>query len=324
MTEENGLVHAFLLDGTGGGQPLNWDGVRSWQPEQGVLWVHLEYTHAYVRQWIEQESGLDEVVAEELLAEETRPRSAPHRDGLLLTLRGINMNPGADPEDMVAIRLWSDGQRIITTRKRRLQSAAELDKALQNGTGPCSASEFVAFLADKIVDKMAAVIEELEDAVDDLEEAVIIEESYELRPRISALRRRVVSLRRYLAPQREAMSRLFNENVKWLGEMDRLHLRSEADQTTRFIEDLDLIRERAVVVQEELMSRLSERMNRTMYVLSIVAALFLPLGFLTGLLGINVGGIPGTDYRGAFLIVCLFLVFVVVVQVWFFKRKKWM
>lgn len=324
MSIENGLLHAYLLDGKGGGQPLDWGVVAAWRPEQGVLWLHLEYADDHVRRWVQQESGLDEVAAETLLAEETRPRSVLHREGLLLTLRGVNLNPGADPEDMVAVRLWSDGRRIITTRKRRLQSTADLSRALQSGAGPRDAGEFLYFLTDYLLDKLAVVVEDLEAAVDDLEEAVITKESYELRPRISELRRSVVSLRRYLAPQREAMARLFSENVKWMSELDRLRLREEADRTTRYIEDLDLIRERAVVVQEELMNRLSEKMNRTMYVLSIVAALFLPLGFLTGLLGINVGGIPGTDYPGAFLIVCLSLLALVVVMLWLFKRMKWM
>ena len=85
-----------------------------------------------------------------------------------------------------------------------------------------------------------------------------------------------------------------------------------------------MVRERAIVVQEELLGRLSEKMERTMYVLSIVAAIFLSLGFLTGLLGINVGGIPGAEYAGSFLIFSLALVILVIFQIWFFKYKKWM
>jgi zinc transporter len=85
-----------------------------------------------------------------------------------------------------------------------------------------------------------------------------------------------------------------------------------------------MIRERAVVVQEELLGRLSEKMNSTMYILSIVAAIFMPLGFLTGLLGVNVAGIPGTEYTGSFVIFCLILILMVVFQVWLFKYKKWM
>ncbi len=324
MTDETGLIFGYLLDGQGGGKSLDWDQVKQWQPAHGVLWLHMEYSDPYVQQWILQESGLDEVTAEALLAEETRPRSMLGANGLLLTLRGINPNPEADPEDMVAVRMWSDGKRIMTTRRRRLLAASLLSQAIEKGRGPCNAGEFVESLTDRIVEGMADVVDGISDEVDNLEELVLTMESYELRPMIAEVRRNAIGLRRYLAPQREAVSRLFNEKVEWLSDMDRLRLRESADRTTRFVEDLDLARERAVVVQEELLSRLSEKMDRTMYVLSIVAAIFLPLGFLTGLLGINVGGIPGADYKGSFVIFCVTLVVIVVLQVWLFKRKKWM
>lgn len=324
MISKEGLIFACLLDGKGGGKKVAWNEVQHWQPVQGVLWLHLEYSDDNVQQWILQESGLDRITAEALLAEETRPRSVLSGNGLLLTLRGINPNPGADPEDMVAVRMWSDGNRIITTRRRRLQVNAELATHIDQGTGPKTAGEFVEMLTDILIDRLAVVVDELNDEVDELEEQVLTLESYELRPKLAELRRHVIGLRRYLAPQREATSRLFNEKVSWLDDMDRLRLRETADRTTRLIEDLDLIRERSIVIQEELTSRLSEKMDRTMYVLSIVAAIFLPLGFLTGLLGINVGGIPGSEYNSAFLIFCLILVAVVAVQVWIFRRKNWM
>jgi len=324
MPDNTGLLFAWVLNGQGGGESLSWDQVRQWAPEQGVLWVHLEYSNPVVQQWVLKESGLDEVTAEALLAEETRPRSVLSANGLLLTLRGINANPEADPEDMVAVRMWSDGKRIITTRRRRLQAAAELSQSIAKGAGPRNAGEFVESLTDSMVERMGDVVDEISDQVDELEEAVLTMESYELCPKIAELRRNAISLRRYLAPQREAVSRLFSEKVEWLSDVDRLRLRESADRTTRFVEDMDLARERAVVVQEELSSRLSEKMNRTMYVLSIVAAIFLPLGFLTGLLGVNVGGIPGTDFKNAFAIFCAILVLIVVLQVWLFKVKKWM
>jgi len=324
MSDNTGLLYAYLLDGHGGGARLDWDRVKQWQPEHGVLWVHLEYSNPFVQQWVQQESGLDEITAEALLAEETRPRSMLSGHGLLLTLRGINPNPRADPEDMVAVRMWSDGKRIITTRRRRLQVATDLSRAIDKGVGPANASEFVESLTDNLVERMGDVIDGVSTEVDDLEESVLTMESYELRPKIAELRRHAIGLRRYLAPQREAVSRLFNEKLEWLSEVDRLRLRESADRTTRFVEDLDLIRERAVVVQEELSSRLSEKMDRTMYVLSMVAAIFLPLGFLTGLLGINVGGIPGADYQGSFAIFILILALLVLIQIWLFKLKKWM
>jgi zinc transporter len=120
------------------------------------------------------------------------------------------------------------------------------------------------------------------------------------------------------------MSRLLTEEVSWIGPRDRVRLREVTDRVTRHVEDLDSIRNRAAVTHEELASRLAQQTNRTMYMLSIVAAIFLPLGLLTGLLGINVGGMPGTDTPWAFWIVCAFLGVITVVEVIILSRTKWL
>jgi zinc transporter len=324
MTGEKGLLHCYLLDGKGCGTSLDWTAASAWKPEDGVLWMHLEYSDASVQKWMLEESGLSTVSAEAMLSEETRPRSVLTANGLLLTLRGINPHPDASPEDMVALRLWSDGRRILTTRRRRLQSAREIAEALNQGVGPRDAGEFIESITDRIVARMAEVIDAINEDVDSLEEEVLTREAYELRPKLSELRRTTIGLRRYLAPQREAVMRLYAERIEWLSDTDRSRLRESADRTTRFVEEIDLVRERAIVVQEDLSSRLTEKMDKTMYVLSIVASIFLPLGFLTGLLGINIGGIPGADYAGAFLVFCALLVGIVGFQIWLFKAKKWM
>jgi zinc transporter len=90
------------------------------------------------------------------------------------------------------------------------------------------------------------------------------------------------------------------------------------------VEDIDAARERALITQEELNSRLSEQMNRAMYTLSIVAAIFLPLGLLTGLLGINGGGIPGTESPWAFLVVTVLLLALAIVLIAWFRKIKWL
>ena len=170
---------------------------------------------------------------------------------------------------------------------------------------------------------MSDTVDQSEDRVADLEEQVLEEGSTSLRFDLANLRRQTITLRRYLAPQRDAFAKLVIEKLGWLDDDSRLRLREISDRLIRHIEDLDAVRERAAVTQEELLSRLSEQMNTRMYVLSMVAAIFLPLGFLTGLLGINVGGIPGAENPWAFLLFLLFLVGIVVAQMLWFRHKKW-
>ena len=324
MDHDNGLVAAYILDGKGGGRAIGWDEVRQWSPDQGLLWAHFDRSVPQVVTYLSEQCNLEPVVAEALLEQETRPRAIQTKDGLLVVLRGVNLNPGADPEDMVAVRIWIDNKRIISVRRRKLLSVSDMRQNIDEGNGPSTVGEFLVDLAERLVDRMATVIDDIDDAVGDLEEKVITMESHQLRSRIANIRREAISLRRYLAPQRDAISRLYNEKVDWLDDRDRMRLREIADRTTRFVEDLDSARERAAVTQEELMGRLSEQMDKRMYLLSLVAAVFLPLGFLTGLLGINVGGIPGAEFHWAFAIVTLGLSVLVAIQVIIFKIKKWM
>ena len=324
MVDNDGLIAGYILDGKGGGRRIGWKEIQKWTPTDGLLWVHLNFTAPEAQRWIEEEGQLEDVVGEALLAEESRPRVTAFDDGLLIALRGVNLNPGADPEDMVSLRIWADKNRIITTRRRKLLSVADLCTAIEKGKGPRTSGEFLEDVTDRLMSRMGGVIDELEDKVAELEEAVLTRESHELRPKLASIRRDAIHLRRYMAPQREAIARLQSEKISWLSQKDRLRLREVYDCLTRYLEDLDAARDRAAVTQEELVSRLSEQMDNRMYVLSIVAAIFLPLGFLTGLLGINVGGIPGAEYRAAFAIFCLLLVALIIVEIVIFKRKKWM
>ena len=325
MNSNNGLLFAYILDGKGGGTAIDWQGLREWRPEKGPLWVHLDFSNDKVQSWMQSESNLSPLSCDILVEQDTRPRLITSKDSLLLILRGVNCNPESDPEDMVALRLSFEENRIITMRqKRRVMALNDIHEAIDSGIGPTNSDDFLTMVSDRVVDRMSDVISEIDDKVDELEDTVLTAESYELRTALSKIRRQIISLRRYIAPQRDVLSRFQNERVAWLSDKNKLHLREIAERTARFVEDLDSARDRAAITQEELNNRLSEQMNRAMYVLSIVAAIFLPLGLLTGLLGINVGGIPGAENKWAFLIVTFLLILIAAILISLFKRIRWL
>jgi len=324
MNENKGLVFAYILDGKGGGKAVDWKGIKKWNPDMGTLWIHVDYTSEEVKKWLHSESNLSPLSCEILVEEDTRPRILSSNDGLFLILRGVNCNPGADPEDMVALRMNFDEQRIITMRQRRVMAINDVHKAIESGTGPTGASNFLLMVIDRIVDRMGDVITEIDDHVDELEDSVLSEKSHELRSNLSKLRRQSISLRRYIAPQRDILARLQNEPLTWLSDKDKLQLREITERGARFVEVIDAARDRAAITQEELNNRLAEHTSKAIYVLSIVAAIFLPLGLITGLLGINVGGIPGSEFKWAFLIVCFILLFIALMLLLLFKRIKWL
>lgn len=322
MEQQNGLVFSYVFNG-GKGLPMTWELIRQWKPEQGAIWLHLDYTHDVARKWLFEESGIDPIICEALVAEETRPRvmTAPN-DQMLLILRGVNCNPGADPDDMVSIRMWFETNRIITMRHRRIMAIEDINARIKQNDVPKGVNEFLVMVAKRLVDRMGDVIGDIDDKVDELEDLVVMANSHAIRPQLASLRRQTISLRRYIAPQRDVLARLQNEKISWLSDRDKVYLREIAERTARFVEDIDAARDRAAITQEELSNRLSEQMNRNMYVLSIITGIFLPLGLITGLLGINVGGIPGADDKHAFVTVCITLGIIALLQFIIFKFRK--
>ena len=156
------------------------------------------------------------------------------------------------------------------------------------------------------------------------EELVETDDPNDVRPLVSAARRQIAVVRRYLAPQRVALETLLRYQ-KDLFDDEQIHrIREQADRITRYVEDLDLIRERALVVQEELLNRVQQEQNARMYVLSIVAAIFLPITFVTGLFGMNVAGLPGTSNGDAFWLVLIGMGALSALAVWLLKLKKWL
>ena len=101
-------------------------------------------------------------------------------------------------------------------------------------------------------------------------------------------------------------------------------MREAADKLIRHIEDIDTVRERVAMAQEELTGRIAEEMNQRTYVLTVVAAIFLPLGFFTGLMGINVGGMPGLEDKDAFWVVVAICVAVMAGLALVFRLKRWL
>ncbi len=319
----DGLICAYLLDGEGGGTGFDWAQVRAWTPGDGLLWVHLDRLAEPARDWLLNESGIAPVISESLLAEETRPRILADGEALTVFVRGVNLNPGADPEDMVSVRMHIDANRIVTLRHARLMAIKDLREAIDRGAGPKSPGEFLVRITDRLIDRMGPVIAEIDEALDDLEDQVQQSASPELRGQLRRIRQSSIMLRRYLAPQREAMSRLQAERLTWLSDLDCTMLREIADRNTRYVEDLETARERAAAVQEEFNYQISERMNRTMYALTVVAAILLPPSLVAGLFGINVGGMPGVDNGAAFWIVVAAIAVLAVVEYICLRKLRW-
>lgn len=321
-TTESPFVHCYLLDRKGRGAAIDAAAVRSWTADQGILWAHLETGNAHAIRWLAEDSGLEPLIAEAMSASETRPRSITTDKGLLLIVRGVNTNPGADPEDMVSVRVWIEPDRIISVRRRRLLSVQDVRHHLEQGDGPRTSGEFLIMLLERIAFRIGDVVGRIDEAMDAIEDETAAGEIPQLLIRTTALRRQTAAIRRYLSPQRDALARI-RDKTALLTAAEIYDIEEQSDITTRYLEDLELLREQAMLIQEQITTRMSNEQSQRLYVLSIVAAIFLPLSFITGLLGMNVAGLPGLDYGPAFWIAVSFMAAIAAGLLGYFRFKRW-
>ena len=305
------LVFGHVFDGKGGSRMLTWDEIAGGLPAEGQIWLHFDRTHPDASKWVAEHLKLEHWQMDGLFDEDTRPRcsvgNANGVPGLLLNLRGINLNEGADPTDMVALRMWVSERVVVTLRRFNVRSVAAISDDLQRNNGPSGPGELVALITEKLMDLMGPTIGRYDAILDDAELGLV--QTDEIRPpaELAEARRAVAALRRYLKPQAEALTELLNVQLPIFSQHDHAVIANARQDVLRFVEQLDEMREQSIFVYDEIKKRQDDRINRTMYRLTIITAVFLPLGFITGLLGINVGGMPGTDSSAAFWIVCCIL-----------------
>ncbi|KFK94550.1 MULTISPECIES: zinc transporter ZntB [unclassified Serratia (in: enterobacteria)] len=313
-------VYAYQLDGKGGTTPIN-DESKITRDEP--CWLHLDYAHAASSAWLTTTPLLPNAVREALSGESTRPRVSRLGDGTMITLRGINFNANSRPDQLVTFRVYMTDKLIISTRHRKVYSIDAVVNELQNGSGPTNCGDWLVDIADSLTDHTSEFIEDLHDKIIDLEDA-LLEQQIPERGELALIRKQLIVLRRYMAPQRDVFSRLASERLPWMSDDDRRRMQDIADRLGRGLDDLDGSIARTAIMSDEITTVMADAMNRRTYTMSMMAMLFLPTTFLTGLFGVNLGGIPGSGSPLAFVSFCFMLIALIVSVAWWLKRSRWL
>lgn len=305
MTTEDGFVFTGILDGKGGARVTDAPDPMARRTDGLVEWVHLDITRPAARDWLKRAADLPPLAVGAILAPETEPRHHEFDSGTLIILREVNTHDNADPDDMISLRLWVGHDRIVTGRLRHLEAIEDIKTALAAGTGPMGKAQFLCAVGRAMAQTKTEIIAALNEELDDIDEGLTGGANLKaLFPRIADLRRRAIQLNRYFRPQRLAIAEIAASRPPWLDEMTAEELSELAAEFNRLAADIDAILGRAQVTQDEMRSTENQRATDITLTLTVVAAIFLPLGFVTGLLGINVGGIPLAESKAGFWVVC--------------------
>ncbi|MDN7126799.1 CorA family divalent cation transporter [Pseudidiomarina terrestris] len=283
-------------------------------------WFHIQRDQPGIQEWL-QNSGIPEPLIDAVLEEDTRPRFERNAHGFLLILKGVNLTEGERPEDMLSLRILYYKGNIYSFRKRPLRSVGVLRERLKQQQGPESLHDFLVMLIEEINNRLEELLDVIEAEMEQLEDDTTGGTS-ERQRHLTQLHRRMLRLVRFVRPQLTAIERLAVDAVKWLETDNVQWLVNERDSTQRELESLEMLLEQVWMLREHLQQEVAEKMNRNTYWLSVIAGVFLPISFLTGVFGINIGGMPGVESDQAFWIFCGSLAVIAVVEFLLLRRLR--
>lgn len=323
-TAAKACLIAATLDGKGGWQTYDTAVDGAPLPTDGrIYWLHINASHPDARHFLIDTLGLPEHAAISLLRDEIRPRYAEVGEDSMIFLRGITFIPGPEPGDLASLRLWVTPQGIISAGRRKSHAASVLKKQLNADNGPVSVAGMVTRILDILNDALEPLLQEVDDSLESIEDAIGTDAGTPTRKQFAEVRRIISQYRRHLSPQRDMLSRLVHAQRNWMDGDTRWQVQEAFDRTTRFIEDLDTLRERAEIVADDISNTQNLRLNKNLYLLSVITVIFMPLTFITGLLGMNVEGIPGADHPRAFMMIVGLSGAMIALQVLLFRRWRW-
>ncbi|EJL6394218.1 zinc transporter ZntB [Vibrio navarrensis] len=282
---------------------------------QAGHWYHCERHHPDIRHWlIDNQVPLSTI--NHLLADETRPSFHRYDDeSFMLILRGVNMNENATPEDMLSVRILYFNGCLISTRKISSKAISEIRETLTQHKGPQTLGDLLLAIIDGLTGKMQSYLQTIEDQI----------ERFELDTEqigdVIEVQKSLLSVKRFIRPQQYAIADFAMSELNLL-QNKTLLINYALSNITRINETIDFYLDELQLLKEQIQQLREDKISRNSYLFTLIASIFLPTSFLTGLLGINIGGIPGVESPVAFMWFCLGLVVIFAAEVLLLKRLK--
>jgi len=290
---------------------------------EALVWVDILAPTRDDTAWLQKTFGFHGLALSDVHNNDVRPKQETYEDVLFTVFRAINFNPGEDALDTINLNLFLTDRYVVSTHRKPLRAVRtlleriEMDKAIfAKGT-----SFLYYMLLDAVVDRYLDILDIIEEKMDGLEDRVFQDENGKIQQDIFDLKKRVSSMRRLIGPEREALTSLVHTPFPQIHTETRTHLRDVLDHVLRAQDMLESYRDLLSGLMDTYMTKLSNRMNEVMKLLSIIATVMLPLGFLTGLFGMNFDEIPFLHWQYGFWALVVVMVLLVGFMFWMFKKK---
>jgi zinc transporter len=328
-SDKNGLICGYLFAGGAAGAAVTLDEAARWlkdaqaAPDADFIWLHFNLTDASAQTWIRSNLTVADAFFEALREGSRSTRIEDAQDALVAVVNDVAYEFSFDPSDIKTLWVNVSPHLALSARTHPLRSIDTLRHAVKDGARFGSAVSFLNHLMRDQGDVLVRIVREATLQVDDVEDSLISGRLKHKRGDLGKLRRVLVRLQRLLAPEPGALFRLLRQPPPWIAENDLEELRQATEEFSLVLRDLAELQERIKLLQEEVAARLGEQTSRSVFMLTMVTVLALPINIVAGLLGMNVGGIPMADKPYGFLVIVAIVVSFTVLAGWLaFRNRK--
>jgi len=315
--DPSGLICGFKFDAAGLGVAITADealvSLQEGESDTAFLWLHFNLAHTASIKWLHQNLTLSDQFYESLKDGSRSTRVELDDDMLVAVVNDVNFDFAFDPSDTSTLWLSVGPKLVVSARLQPLLAIDRLRDSVKRGSRLRSSVALLVHLMHDQGDVLINIVRNTTTRVDDIEDNLLTGRLETKRANLGALRRLLVRLQRLLAPEPAALFRLLRTPPHWVKEEDLQDLRQSTEEFNVALSDMAALQERIKLLQEEIAGRVAEANNRSLFVLTIVTVLALPINIITGLLGMNVGGVPlAESSHGFWLIVAVVGLFAVV------------
>ena len=323
LAREHGLIHGILLKPQQPAHELTWDELDAAMDDpEALVWLHFNAANAHARQWITHCARLPEVLQDFLFDYDDRKRLEEIGKGIVGVISDVHYGFDFDPEQIALLRFYLDSHCLISTRRQPLSATDALRNSIRGGLRFDRTVPLVMCLLKFQAETLENVATRLGREVGDIEDQILAGRIHDQRSQLGKIRRLAVRIHRHFAPEHRALQRLCVRRPAWFTDSDKRDLQDNTEAFGDAVNDLDVIQERAKLLQEELAARMAESTNKNLFILSMVTAIFMPATLITGIFGMNVAGLPGLDDASAFWWVMFGIAAVAVVSLVLLHLKR--
>ena len=209
----------------------------------------------------------------------------------------------------------SEGDVFDSIRERLRNNKGRIRKA--------GADYLVYSLMDAVVDNYFMILEKLGETIEEIEDKLVTNPTSETLQTLHDLKREMIFLRKSVWPLREVISRLEKAESPLINKSTFVYLRDVYDHTIQVMDAVDTYRDMLSGMLDIYLSSISNRMNEIMKVLTVIATIFIPLTFITGIYGMNFEFMPELGQPWGYPVVLSVMLAIALVMLVYFRRKKW-